>query len=318
MKRSLQILIMIVSFMAFNSCKNDDVTFNVYKFDDSKTTATNITENSVTLSCELITSETGKYSFKDTPMGIAIADYPEYFKGQYKSSGWYNVDMGQIRVNSPHLLAGAHSVNFTGLKPNTTYYYAPYIHTTSATNGMIINPIILGEVKSFTTPKHLYTKDEYSGTYTMTYRTDEKSGVQTWKNVKIGQNTTGEIYLQNLPPYGYTAFAYWGEKDGILLGTSEFYSEDDVSTYDGYNVAPIFTPIYYDVSKNEYYDALIDGYSYVNFVMTEKGVIKMTPTETAGSSGYYSNAFVWIVYRTSTWKAIATSSVIYDVTLTKL
>lgn len=317
MKRSLQLLIMIVSIIALNSCK-DGITFSAYLFDNSKTTADNITENSAHLSCKVIKTEDGKQTPR-TNVLFAVADYPEYFNGIIKSSSehnyYYAYYVGDKSSNHSRLREGTFEIVFDGLKPNTTYYYAPYMDGAGVE---VANCLMLGEVKSFTTSKHLYTKDEYSGTYTMTYRTDEKSGVQTWNKVKIGSTTTGEIYLQNLPPYGYTAYAYWGEKDGILLGTSEFYSEDDVSTYDGYNVAPIFTPIYYDVSKNEYYDALIDGYSYVNFVMTEKGVIKMIPTETAGSSGYYSNAFVWIVYRISTWKAIATSPVIYDVTLTKL
>lgn len=144
MKRALQLLVMVVSVLTFNACKND-ITFCVYEFDNSKTEATDIKINSASLHCQLVKIEDGEIS-PNRDFYMFIADYPEYFDGVIKSSGWRDYrSLGRIQE-------GDYSADFTGLAASTTYYYAPFVPNYD-TYPFDINGegLIRAEVKSFTT-----------------------------------------------------------------------------------------------------------------------------------------------------------------------
>lgn len=317
MKRFLQLLIMIVSFIVLNSCKND-ITFTVFKFDDSRTSATNITAWSVKLNYTIVEAEYGTLYLSNN-MYIAIADYPEYFKGERKNNGWAEYqNMGNLR-------SGTFTADFKGLAANKTYYYAPYVparNTDEITNDYVLR----GEVKSFTTKEFSQkdlTLDDYLGTYEMSYYDEHSKSYKTTSNVKIALDSDGKVYVVGFPTSNglhFWAYGVWDEaNNNILLSNKYYHTTNNVWTniFDT-KFVDVFTPCYYDKNTETFKNTFTnDGYSYVCLSMLSYGNLTLTPPAKASTDGVYSNAFCWAWIYYPSWELYMYWYIITDVKMTK-
>lgn len=170
-------------------------------------------------------------------------------------------------------------------------------------------------------PKADATLDDYLGTYTMSVYSpwdDRGAGTYYKNNVTIGYDATEQyIWLENLP-YGFHAFGTWDAANHCIILCNEYYSPDDVFVNEGVNIAPRFTPVFYDPTTNSFYrtdDAT--GYAYIRLVMMSDGSLAMVPPFSPGTNGYYSNAFTYYLYVEDTWEELTYSDVFTDVKMVK-
>lgn len=172
------------------------------------------------------------------------------------------------------------------------------------------------------TPMANATLEDYLGTYTMTMYNpwDERgAGMYRMDSIVIGYEPTEEyIWIENFP-YKFHAFGIWDAASHSILLGNEYYGPDDVFVHEGVNIAPMFTPVYYDRVQDVFYRTEDgSGHSYIRLVMMSDGSLAMVAPDTPGTKGYYSNAFTYYLYIEETWQEDAYLNVFTDVTLTKM
>lgn len=307
-------LLLTTLFIFILSACHPDPTFSIIKFDNSKTTATDITRNSVTLSCTISEVETGN-NYLGCEVHLVIADYPGFFQGAKDNNKW-----SDGRKISTGCVPGTFSAKFDKLTPSTTYYYAPCV---VASGG---NYILQGEVKSFTT-KEFRQEDlilnDFLGMYEMSYYDGDSRSYKTISNVEILIFEGKHVCVAGFPTINglrFWAYGVWDDSNKNILLSDKYY-------HTGHNVwtnilntqyVDIFTPCYYNKNTNDFKTTFTkDGHPYICLSMVSEGNISMTSPKDASSDGVYSNAFCWARYYSPSWQFYSYECRITDVTLTK-
>lgn len=173
-------------------------------------------------------------------------------------------------------------------------------------------------------PNPTYTLDNYVGTYDMTFYDPWYSGGAcnyTWTGVEVGKlQNDGEVYVTNLPFMNKSAFGRWDAASQSIILESNVYFPSEVFVHNttGVNTRPVFEPVYYSRTEDKaYWNRESGGKAYIRLQMQPDGSLAMVAPDNVGSSGNYSNAFVWCYYNHDTNEYLGNSDVVVEPTMTR-
>lgn len=173
-------------------------------------------------------------------------------------------------------------------------------------------------------PNPTYTLDNYVGTYDMTFYDPWYSGGAcnyTWGGVEVGKlQNDGEVYVTNLPFMNKSAFGRWDAASQSIILESNVYFPSEVFVHNttGINIRPVFEPVYYSRTEDKaYWNRESGGKAYIRLQMQPDGSLAMVAPDNVGSSGNYSNAFVWCYYNHDTNEYLGNSDVVVEPTMTR-